>query len=154
MGFLVAFSVYLVRDAFGVTYQEASGQVTDADQALRNAFDSVAVAEQQGANVSALLSRLNGAGTNLTWAEVTLAAGNYSDAASFAGACRSEALSIDADAVMLGNDAILAGGNRWMMAVFSFAGSVAYVVVLFFVWRWFKRGHLKRVMQSRPEVTG
>ena len=154
MGFLVVVSVCLVHDVFAVTYQEAAGQVSDADQALRNAFNSVIGAEQQGANVSVLLFRLDGAGGDLTWAEMALAAGNYSDAVSFAGVCRSEAVSVDADAVVLGNEAAVVAGNWWMMVVFSVVGSVVFVVVLFFVWRGFKRGYLKKVMGSRPEVTG
>jgi ABC-type uncharacterized transport system permease subunit len=101
-----------------------------------------------------LLSRLDEVGSNLTWAEVALAAGNYSDAVGFAGVCKSEADLVGVDAVGLGNDAVLAAGDWWMMVVFSVVGSVVFVVVLFFVWRWFKRGYLKRVMQSRPEVTG
>lgn len=154
MGFLVVLGVCLVHDAFSVTYQDAAGQVADASQALRDAFKSVVDAEQKGANVSLLLSRLDEAGSNLTWAEAALAAGNYSDAVGFAGVCKSEADLVGVDAVGLGNDAVLAAGNWWMMVVFSVVGSVVFVVVLFFVWRWFKRGYLKRVMQSRPEVTG
>jgi len=153
-GFLVVLGVCLVREAHAVSYQDAAGQVADADQALRTAFDSVVGAEQYGANVSVLLLRLDGAGGNLTWAEVALAAGNYSDAVSFAGVCRSEALSVDADAVALGNDAVIVAGNWWMMVVFSVASSVVFVVVLVFVWRGFRQGYLKRIMKFRPEVTG
>jgi len=151
---LVVLGVCLVHDVFGVSYQEAAGQVADADQALRNAFTSVVDAEQQGANVSLLLSRLGMAGGNLTWAEVALAAGNYSDAVSFAGVCRSVALSVDSDAAVLGNNAAVVAGNWWMMVVFSVVSSVVFVVVLFFVWHRFRRGYLKRLMGSRPEVTG
>jgi hypothetical protein len=151
---LVVLGVCLVHDVFGVSYQEAVGQVADADQALRNAFNGVVGAEQQGANVSLLLNRLDGAGSDLTLAEVALAAGNYSDAVSFAGACRSEALLVDADAVALGNDAAIVAGDWWMMVVFSVASSLVFVVVLFFVWRGFRRGYVKKVMASRPEVTG
>jgi hypothetical protein len=154
LGLLVALGVCLIHDAFAVTYQDASGQVADADQALRTAFNSVVDAEQHGANVSVLLFRLDGAGGNLTLAEMALAAGNFSDAVSLAGVCRSEAVSVDADAVALGNDAVVAAGYWWMMVVFSVVGSVVFVVVLVFVWRRLKAGYLKRVMGSRPEVKG
>jgi hypothetical protein len=154
MGFLVVLCVCLVHDAFAVTYQDASGQVADADQALRTAFNSVVDAEQQGANVSVLLFRLDGAGGNLTLAEAALAAGNLSDAESLAGVCRSEAVSVDADAVALGNDAAVVAGYWWVMVVFSVVGSVVFVGVLVFVWRRFRGGYLKRVLGSRPEVTG
>jgi hypothetical protein len=154
MGFLVILGVCMVRDAFGVTYQEAAGQVADASQALGKAFDSIANAEQNGANVSLLLSRLDWAGSNLTWAEMALAAGNYSDAVSFAGVCKSEADAVGVDAVVLGNNAVLAAGNWWRMVVFSVVGSAVFVVALLFVWRRFKAGYVKRVMKSRPEMTG
>jgi hypothetical protein len=154
MGFLAVLGVCLVHDGLSVAYQDAAVQVADANQALRAAFKSVVDAEQKGANVSLLLNRLDEAGSNLTWAEAALAAGNYSDAVSFAGVCKSEADLVGVDAVGLGNHAALAVGNWWMMVVFSAVGSVVFVVVLFFVWRWFKRGYLKRVMKLRPEVTG
>lgn len=152
-GFLVVLSVCLVHDAFGVSYEEAAGQVADARQALEDAFNRVVDAEQKGANVSLLLSRLDEAGTNLTWAEAAVAAGNYSDAVGFAGVCRSEADAVGADAVGLGNAAFLAGGNWWIMVVFSVAGSMVFAVVLFFVWRWYKQRYLKKIMKLRPEVT-
>jgi hypothetical protein len=154
MGFFVVLGVCLVHDVFGVSYQDAAGQVADADQALRSAFDSVVGAEQQGANVSLLLSRLDGAGSDLNLAEVALAAGNYSEAISYAGVCRSAALSVGADAVALGNDTAVVAANWWMTVVFSVASSVVFVVGLFSVWRWFRRGYLQKVMGSRPEVTG
>jgi hypothetical protein len=153
IGFLIVLGVCLVHDAFGVTYQDAAGQVTDASQALQDAFKSVVDAEQKGANVSLLLSRLDEAGSNLTWAEAALAVSNYSDAVSFAGVCKSEADLVGVDAVGLGNDAVLAVGNWWIMVVFSVVGAVVFLAVLFVVWRFFKRGYLKRVMHSRPEVT-
>ena len=154
VGLLAVLGVCLVRDVFGVTYQDAAGQVADADQALRAAFDRVVDAEQHGANVSVLLSRLDGAAGNLSWAEVALAAGNLSDAVSFAGVCRSEAVSVGSDAVGLGNDALVVAGYWWVMVVFSVVGSVVFVVVLVFVWRRFKAGYLKKVLGSRPEVKG
>jgi hypothetical protein len=154
MALLVGLGVCLVHGVFAVTYQDAAGQVADADQALRSAFDSVVVAEQDGANVSVLLTRLNWAGGNLTWAEMALAAGNFSDAVGFAGVCRSEAVSVEADAVVLRNDAVIVAGNWWMTVVFSVTGSVVFVVVLVFVWRRFRQGYLKRVLKFRPEVKG
>lgn len=154
IGFLVACAVCLVREGFGITYQDAAGQVTDARQTLRNAFNSVVGAEQNGANVSLLLIRLDAAGSNLTLAEAALAVRNYSGVVSLAGSCKSDADAVGVEAVKLGNDAVLAAGNWWTMVVFSVVGSVVFVLVLFFVWRWFKRGYLKRVLNSRPEVRG
>ncbi len=129
-------------------------EVAGADQALRAAFRSVLDAEQSGANVSALLPRLNEAGSALTVAEEALTAGNYSDAAVSAGVCKSLANGVEGDAVVLKSDAVAAAGNWWVTVVLSVVGSVVFVGVLFFVWRRFRRGYLKRMLGSRPEVTG
>jgi hypothetical protein len=130
---------------------------------LRGAFGVVADAEQYGANVSVLAQRLNQAGASLARAREYLTVGNYSgsagaryysDAISFADDCKSLADGVGSDAVALKSDAVAAAGNWWIPVVISVSGSVIVVVVLFFVWRWFKQGYLKRILRSRPEVTG
>lgn len=154
VGLIALCGVCTVQKAFAVTYQEASNDVASADQALRGAFNGVLDAEKTGANVSALLVRLNDAGGNLTLAEDALAAGNYSDAVGFAGACESLSNGVGADAVVFKSDAVAAAGNWWMTVLFSVAGSVVFAVVLLFVWRRFRSGYLKKMLGSRPEVTG
>jgi hypothetical protein len=121
---------------------------------LRGAFSTVADAEQHGANVSVLAQRLNQAGALLARANEYLTVGNYSGAISFADDCESLAGGIGSDADALRSDAVAAAGNWWIPIVFSVSGSVLVVVVLFFVWRWFRQGYLKRILKSRPEVTG
>jgi hypothetical protein len=150
---LVACVSCLVHDAFGVTYQEASDQVTTADQALRAAFRSVLDAEHKGAEVGLLLPRLNEAGSVLSQAEEALKAGNYSKAVADAGTCKSLANGVAGDAVALKNDAVAASGNWWVTVLLSIVASVVFTGVLLFVWRWFRRGYVKKVLGSRPEVT-
>jgi hypothetical protein len=120
---------------------------------LRGAFGVVADAEQYGANVSVLAQRLNQAGASLARAREYLTVGNYSGAISFADDCKSLADGVGSDAVALKNDAVAAAGNWWIPIVISVLGSVVVVVVLFFVWRWFKQGYVKRILKSQPEVT-
>jgi hypothetical protein len=151
---LIVCIVFFVHTAFAVTYQEAADQVAEADQTLRNAFNGVLDAEKNGANVSALLPRLTEAGSALTRAEEALRIGNYSDAVNRASTCKSLVSSVAGDAVALKIDAVAASGNWWIMVLFSVAASVVFGVVLLFVWRWFRRGYLKRMLGSRPEVTG
>jgi len=143
-----------VRGAFAVTFQEASDQVAAADQALRVAFNSVLDAEQSGANVSVLLPRLNEAGVALSGAEMALKAGNYSDAVSGALACKSLASGVSDDAVVLKNGAVAAWGYWWVTVLLSVAASVVFAGAVFLVWRWFRRGYVKKMLGSRPEVTG
>jgi hypothetical protein len=154
VGFVIAFGSCAVQRGLAVEYQDASAHVLVADQSLRVAFNSSLDAEQGGANVSALLVKLSDAGSILRRAEAALAAGNYSDALSLADTCKSLADGVRTDASVLKSDAVAAAGNWWMTVVFSVAGSVVFVVVLFFVWGRFKQRYLKRLLRSRPEVTG
>lgn len=140
--------------AFAVTSQDASSSIASADQALRSAFSGAADAEKSGANVSALMARLNDAGGNLTSAEVALDAGDYSDAVNLANACKSLADGVSRDASVLKADAVAASGLWWQTVLFSAVGSLVVVVVLFLVWRRFRAGYVKRLMTSKPEVAG
>lgn len=154
VGLVVALASCSVQRGLAVEYQDASAQILVADQSLRVAFNSSLDAEQSGANVSALLVRLSDAGSDLRRAEAALAAGNYSDALNLADTCKSLADGVRTDASALKSDAVASAGNWWMTVALSVASSVVFVVALFFVWGRFKRRYLKRLLRSRPEVTG
>jgi hypothetical protein len=132
--------------------EEASVAVADADGALRGAFGAVLDAERAGANVSGLIGRMNEAGVALTGARVALAAGNYSDAVSRAGECRGLADGVVLDAGVLKNDAAAQASLWWVTVLLGVTGSVVFVVILFLVWRRFKRYYADRLLGSRPEV--
>ena len=151
---LVVFVSCFVHGAFAATRQEASDQVTAADQSLRSAFNGVSDAEHSGADVGSLLSGLNEAGSFLSQAEEALNAGNYSDVVAKAGECKSLADEVAGEAVVLKNGAVASSGSWWVTVLLSVVASVVFGGAMFFVWRWFKRGYLKRVLGSRPEVTG
>jgi len=135
-----------------VGFEEASVAVADADGALRGAFVAVSDAESAGANVSGLIGRLNDAGVALTGARVALAVGNYSDAVGRAGECRGLADGVVLDAGVLKNDAAAQASRWWVTVLLSVAGSVVFGVVLFLVWRRFKRYYADRLLGCRPEV--
>jgi hypothetical protein len=151
---LVICLLCFVHSAFASTRQEALDQVSEADQALRTAFNSVSDAEHSGADVSLSLTNLTDAASLLSKAEGALKAGNYSDAVTDAGACKSLANGVAVDAVALKNDAVAASSSWWVTVVLSAVASVIFVGVLFLVWRWLRRGYVKKMLGSRPEVTG
>jgi len=131
---------------------EAQAILVEADSVLREAFAVVLSAEDAGANVSALAVRLTEAGSALTRAEVALAGGNLSGAASLAGVCSDMAQSVADDASVLRSEALRAAVDwRILVGVSVFAG-VAFVMVLFVVWRLFRRWFLRRLMGYKPEV--
>jgi hypothetical protein len=144
--------VFSVPCGLAIGSEEASAAVADADPALRGAFVAVSDAESAGANVSGLMGRLNDAGVALTGAKVALAAGNYSDAVSRAGECRGLVDGVVLDAGTLKNDAAAQASLWWLTVLLSVTGSVVFVVVLFLVWRRFKRYYADRLLGCRPEV--
>lgn len=144
--------VFSVPRGLAVGAEEASAAVANADTALRGAFDAVLDAESAGANVGGLMGRLNDAGVALTGANVALAAGNYSDAFSRADKCRDLANGVLSDAGVLKNDAAAQASRWWVTVLLSVLGSVVFVVVLFLVWRRFKRYYSDRLLGCRPEV--
>jgi len=141
-----------VPRGLAVGAEEASVAVTDADTALRGAFAAALNAESAGANVSGLIGRLNEAGVALTGARVALAAGNYSDAVGGAGECKGLADIVVLDAGLLKNDAAAQASRWWVTVLLGVTGSVVFVVVLFLVWRRFKRYYADKLLGCRPEV--
>jgi hypothetical protein len=97
---------------------------------------------------------LTEASSVLTQAEEALRAGNYSSTVNLASTCKSLATVVREDAVALKSDVSAASGNWWITVLLSSVASVATVVAVFFAWRWFRRNYLRKMMESRPEVTG
>ena len=143
--------MFSVPLGLAVGAEEASAAVENADTALRGAFAAALNAESAGTNVSGLIGRLNEAGVALTGARVALAAGNYNDAVSRAGECRGLADGVVLDAGVLKNDAAAQASRWWVTVLLSVLGSVVFVVVLFLVWRRFKRYYTDKLFGCRPE---
>jgi hypothetical protein len=132
---------------------EASSSVAEADAAVRQAFNATLNAERAGANVSALIFRLNEAGGILGEAEIALENGNSTEAASKADECIGIAQSVRSDADVLTTSALNEAKAVFQASlVFSLAGVAVFVVVLVVVWSWFKRGHVRKTLGMKPEV--
>jgi hypothetical protein len=145
---LFSHGVFVVRGA-----DEASSSVGEADVAVRQAFNATLDAERAGANVSGLILRLNEAGTILGEAEIALKDGNSSEAASKAVQCIGIAESVKGDADVLKASALdEARTVFWASLTFSVVSIAVFVVVLMLVWRWFKRGYVRRMLGMKPEV--
>lgn len=132
---------------------EASSSVPEADVAVRQAFQATLNAERAGANVSGLMLRLNEAGVILGEAEIAFGNGDSSGAAGNASLCIGIAGSVKSDA-----DVLKASALDEAQAVFqtslivSVVGIATFVVVLVLVWRWFKRGYVRKTLGLKPEV--
>lgn len=150
----MAFSLSLTRLPFYVSASdEASSAIVEADNALRRAFEAVLEAERAGANVSDLIVKLDGAGRLLAEAENAYRIGNFSEAVSRAEECSMLADGVVGEALSLKSSALADAQKAVLQTLtFSWAGGVAFLAVLFFVWGWFKRAYAEKLMRMKPEV--
>ena len=130
-----------------------TGKIVEADNALKEAFETVLTAENAGANVSGLMVKLNQAGAFLAQAEMAYRNGDSAEATENAEQCLTtlQGVSDEASASM---DSALANSQQvfWEGVTISTIGAVAFLVVLAFVWRWFSRRYLRKSLRMKPEV--
>lgn len=137
----------------GNTADEGSSFVLKAEYDLRGAFEAVLEAERAGANVSVLVEKLNEAGRFLAEAENALRGGNFSEAVSEAGRCSLAAEGIVGEALSLKSLALVQSQRAFRLNLaISVVTSSVFIVVLFFVWRWFKGFYVKKLLRMKPEV--
>lgn len=151
---IMVFSLSLTCLPFHVSVNdEASSAIGEADNALRQAFEAVLDAERAGANVSDLIVKLVEAGGLLAEAENTYRVGNFSEAVSKADRCSMLAHGVVDEALGLKSSALADAQKAVLQTLtFSWVGGVAFLVLLFLVWGWFKRAYAEKLMRMNPEV--
>jgi hypothetical protein len=137
---------------FAQTDQSAS-KLQAANSAIDGAFNAVLAAEKAGANVTGLLVQLNVASGDLAQAENSYRAGDSNTAAVQAGNVLPIAQEVTTSAQDAKQAALVSGQNSfWFTIAFSEIGAFVFVLVLFLVWRRFKRSYIKKVLGAEPEV--
>ncbi|HLE75670.1 MAG TPA: hypothetical protein VI864_06460 [Candidatus Bathyarchaeia archaeon] len=148
-------TVWLVPACFAVDAAEASGTIDQTEHDLSSAFAMVAEAESAGANVSALLNKLEIAGDFLSRAYAAFGTGDYENANSLAVDCSHTLKGLANDAASLKLDAEKAQGDRLLFtAMWSGMGEVSLLVLGFLGWKFLKRRHFRRVLDMKPQVEG
>lgn len=134
-------------------YVEAASSLDGAEELVCQAFETVLEAEEAGANVSILMADLNEAGALLAEAEILRRNGDVDEAAGIAEQAVVIANDVEREALELKN---LASVNRqnvfWFSSVCSLVGVSVFLIVLFFVWSWFRRVYVRRLLRMKPEV--
>jgi len=152
--FLAACSLMIdVHCVFGVSSQDASTAIANAEQTLQAAFVNVSNAESAGVNVTGLLSQLNYSGSVLTAAEAAMASGNYSEAVSEAMTSETLANNVAQSAITLKAEAGNWFSSFWVAIVIGIVSAGLLVVILTFMWLWFKRNYIRNLSRYRPDVT-
>jgi predicted S18 family serine protease len=133
---------------------QTSLQLTEAENMVKKAFSAVLEAENAGANVESLLSRLNDGMNLLARAEMAYKAGdvsgatkNATDASAIASEVETEALSVKFAASISSQTAF------WSTVGIINLAEAAFILFMFLSWRWFKKNYIKRLRNSKPEVT-
>lgn len=145
---LVSYGPGRVRIADG-----ASASIGDAETAIRWAFSATLDAERAGVNVTGLLGRLDEAGLDLSMAEAASNGGNDSGAADLAGASKTLADGVAADALAMKSSAPGWFSSFSQAFETGLVGAGLFVVALLLTWRWFKRYYSRKLLGSRPGVT-
>jgi len=135
---------------FAQTDQIASYLQAD-NTAVNQAFSAVLDAEKAGANVTSLQAQLNNVAGNLAQAENSYLSGNYSAAATQADKVLPIAQQVTIHAQEAKQAATVSRQDVfWSTIAFTVIGSIVFVLVLFLVWRWFKRRYINNLSESKP----
>ncbi len=128
-------------------------KAADVEDTIVEAYGAVLEAEEAGADVSALLERLDVAGEYLVLARMSLRTGNMEGAAGNASLSVVALDGLVEDAGVLREEAVRESGERSWMAIGGSVGGVAAVVCGGWLsWSWFKKRYYKQALEMRPEV--
>ena len=155
---LVAFLLVVMAircSVYAYSGDEAAARIAQADDSVRQAFVAVSDAAGAGANVSGLVSRLNGAGGLLVQANTAYRVGDYENATVFAGECIS---SVDGVVQEASDLKATAESDRLSQlgwgASFSSVGLSLLFVVGLFGWRFVRNRYFGSVLELKPEEAG
>jgi hypothetical protein len=133
---------------------QTPSQLIEADNALKQAFAAVLEAEQAGANVAGLLGRLSDGANLLAQAEMAYRVGDFSGAIDKATGVFASASEVETDAINAKNAALIKSQNDvWSIVAISDVAGFSFILLMFLIWIWFKKNYIKKLRNSKPEVT-
>ncbi len=130
-----------------------SSRLLQADASVGHAFTAVLDAEKAGANVTGLLNQLNVAADLLAQADNLYRSGDVAGATNALNQVLPITQQVAVQTATAESNAKTASQNALVLTVvFSVVGSILFVLVLFWVWRAFKKRYISRMLASKPEV--
>ncbi len=164
MRFVKVFAILLVCLTFYSQYftmfamaqaddNHAVSALANSERELASSFQAVSKAADLGANVSKLVAHLNEAGNFLALAKMSYRLGQLNETISYAVLCSDIALNVrnEADTLAADNSGVFLAELR-LTIVESLLSLVIVVFGTFWVWRFFKKRYIKRVLDMKPEV--
>ena len=131
---------------------DSNVSIQAANAAVNQAYTNVRTLENEGENVSSLISRLNTAGDLLAQAENTYNSGDTADVASKANNAALIAAQVNSDATAQLSRANTTQSSFITTISFSIIGIVVSIIILSLVWRRLKRSHYRNLLSLKPEV--
>ena len=158
--FTITFLVFLAVTFFLPIVNEVKSeiiqipsQLTEAENALKQAFSAVLEADKAKANVSGLLLRLNNGLNLFTQAEIANRLGDISGAAGKLTSVLKIASEVETDAVRARDIALFNSQSAFgSIASISFLAGFYFVLLILLIWRKFKQNYIKRLGNSTPKV--
>lgn len=147
---------FLMRSEIPVFAQtsQVETRLQQANAALGQAFTSVSSAESAGANVTSLVDRLNVAANLLAQAENAYRTGNNITAIADSAAVLPITQQVTSAAQAAKQTALSSNQNEfWKAIVIAISAIACFVLILFLIWRTFKKSYISRLMKSTPEAT-
>jgi len=127
--------------------------IQQANLWINNALITVLEAEKAGADVTELLISLNSAGKHLANAQNAYRSGNSEKVIENADQARIIAEQVSREAAKLKESSTATQQtNSILTTAFTTIGITVFLVVLFLVWRKFKRSYIKNLLQMKPKV--
>jgi hypothetical protein len=124
-----------------------------AHSSINNAFTNVLAAKKAGGNIADLLNRLNDAAVLLAQAENSRGTGDINEVISNAESSRQMADRVNEDAIKLLNDQLAQSKTTfWLTIVLSTVGVIVFILVLWIVWKQFKRRFIAKLLDMKHEV--
>lgn len=132
---------------------QTAAKLQAANSAVEQAFNSVLGAEKAGANVSGLLDQLNVASAKLAQAENSYRSGDPNKALVQVNSVFQMTQNVTNSARDAQQDALVSGRFTLGFTIaFSVIAASVLILVLFLVWRWVRRGYMKKLPSLKPEV--
>jgi len=132
---------------------EIDFELENAETKIMNAFRALRAAESKGADVSALVSKLNDAIILLEEAKTSYLNGSVDDVQMRARESSLISSGIETEAKALTEQALRNAEEDFrMLSIYTMTAALATILVLLFVWRIFKAHYARRILEAKPEV--
>jgi hypothetical protein len=150
----LAVSAFVVGiDSVFAQINTVQSQLQFATNEFAQAFVAVSDAQKAGANVTFLVAQLNSAAGSLSQADMLFARGDFNGTVAAASAASLAAQSIIPQAQSLEAAAQVSSRNAaFNSVIFSVAGVVVFLSVLFLIWSYVKKSYLRNILEAKPEV--